>query len=267
MARGAAADIRRVTDAVAVYESFYTRDGDRYAPTGLGISPWNPRAQMGAALAGLVAHALDLAESPVAMVPVRLTIDIMGAVPLGPLTCDVTILREGARLQLLAVNLLQGSRVWVRATALRVRAGTSPSIEAPLSRPFPIDPEPVAAMWNSPLADTMRVQGGFPDPGPGAWWVRPKATVVAGEPLRPLERVAMVADYGSGVAPLVSPRDWTFANLDVALHLSRLPRGEWVLVDATSESAGNGIGLAHTRLGDRDGMFGAAHQSIFLDSR
>ena len=248
-------------------DSFYTLDGDRYVPTGLGLSPWNARAQMGVALAGLAAYALESVAAPQPMVPARLTIDIMGAVPLEPLAAKVAVLREGARLQLLTVELVRGDRCWVRATAMRVRAGESPNMEAPLSRPFPIDPVPVDSMQISPLADTMRVQGGFPDPGPGAWWVRPRATVVAGEPLRPLERAAMVADYGSGVAPLVSPREWTFANLDVALHLSRLPRDEWLLVDATSESAGNGIGLAHARLGDRDGMFGVAHQTIFLDRR
>lgn len=247
--------------------AFYTRDGDRYVPTGLGVSPWNPRAQMGVALAGLAATALDPVPSPAPMVTARLTIDIMGAVPLEPLAADILVLREGKRMQLLSVELTHGGRIWVRATALRVRVGESPCAETPPTRSFPDDRDIAEAVRASPIAATVRVQGGYPDPGPGAWWVNPTAAVVVGESLGPLAAVAMVSDYGSGVAPLVSPDAWTFANVDIGIHLTRLPRGDWLLVDATSESAGNGIGVAHARLGDRDGMFGSAHQTVFLDRR
>lgn len=249
-------------------QAFYTQANDgTFAPTGLGISAWNPRAQMGVALAGLTAHALGGVAAPASMTPVRLTIDILGAVPLEPLKAEVRVVRQGGRMQVLEVELTHGGRTWVRASALRVRIAESPVAEPPPTRAFPDPARCAETTSDSFLATTIRLQGGYPNPGPGAWWIRPKLAVVAGVPLTALEAVAMVSDFGSGVAPLVSPHDWTFANVDIALHLTREPRGEWLLVDAVSESAGNGVGLAHSRLGDRDGMIGMAHQTVFLDRR
>lgn len=248
-------------------DSFYTRLGDGFAPTGLGVSVWNPNAQMGVALAGLAAHVLDTIPAPAAMSPARLTIDILGAVPLAPLTPAVRIVREGKRMQVLEVELSLGDRTWVRASALRVRTAPSPVAEPVPSHPFPDLSESVGITHDSNFATTVRIHGGFPDPGPGAWWVKPKVSVVSGCPLSALEGVAMVSDYGSGVGPLVSSKDWTYANVDVSIHLTRIPRGPWLLIDTRSESAGNGIGVVHSRLGDQDGMIGMAHQTVFLDRR
>lgn len=248
-------------------DSFYTRQGDDFAPTGLGVSVWNPNAQMGVALAGLAAHILGAVPAPVVMAPARLTIDILGAVPMEPLTPSLRVVREGKRMQVLELELSSGGRTWVKASALRVREAYSPMFEAPLSHAFP-DLSTVAAVTReSAFATTIRLNGGYPDPGPGAWWVRPKIAVVAGHSVSAMEAVAMISDYGSGVAPLVSWEEWTYANVDVSIHLTREPRGPWLLIDARSESAGNGIGMVHSRLGDQDGMIGMAHQTVFLDRR
>ena len=66
---------------------------------------------------------------------------------------------------------------------------------------------------------------------------------------------------------LTSLTDWTYASLDLSIHLSRMPRSDWMLLDGTSEVAGNGTGIATLRMGDTDGMFGTAHQSVFLNRR
>ena len=46
-----------------------------------------------------------------------------------------------------------------------------------------------------------------------------------------------------------------------------MPRSDWMLLDGTSEAAGNGTGIATLRMGDTEGMFGTAHQSVFLNRR
>jgi hypothetical protein len=251
----------------SIVGAFYTVEHGLFAPTGQGISVWNPDAQMGVALAGLAAHVLEDIASPVEMTTARLTIDILGAVPLAPLEARTRIVREGRRMQVLEIELGAGDRTWVRASALRVRTASSPRAEPAPIHPFPDLDAGGAHVRESPYATTVRLRGGYPDPGPGAWWVRPRMAVVAGRPIRGLEALAMVSDYGSGVAPLVSPDDWTFANVDVSLHLTRPLRGDWLLIASESESAGNGIGVTHSRLGDRDGMIGMAHQTVFLDRR
>ena len=247
--------------------AFYRREGDAYKATGLGISPWNDQAQMGVALAGLAAHCLEQIPSPAPMLTTRLTVDIMGTVPPVALSPVNRVIREGRRMQLIEVSLEADGRSWVRATALRIRTQQSPEISNPATRSFPPegrDPSlPRATQW----AETILLQGGFHQTGPGAQWVRFTSCVVAGEPLKPLERLAMIADFGSGIAPILPVKEWTQANTDISLHISRTSEDEWLLIDASSESAGNGIALVHSRISDRDGAIGMAHQSLFLNQR
>jgi acyl-coenzyme A thioesterase PaaI-like protein len=244
-------------------ESFFVREGDHFHPNGICTSPWQPTALSGAALAGLAAHTLDRVPAPTAMVTARLTIDILGTAPVGPVTTTTRVVREGPRLQLIDVELQARGRSWLRATALRVRTAESPEQSVPPTRTFPTALETKPLRWG----EYIPIDRDTCAPRTGASWVRVTSMVVDGEPLSPLERIAITSDTGSGTAPLVSRKDWTYANIDIATHMTREPRGEWLLVDARSESAGNGIGLIHSMLGDRDGMIGMAHQTLFLQPR
>lgn len=245
--------------------SFFRREGDRFVPTGLGISPWNGHSQNGVALAGLVAQLLDGVPSPVPMHTARMTIDILGAVPMEPLTAAIRTVREGKRLQMLDLELRVGDRPWVRTSALRMRTAETPAVETPPTRAFPEreSDRSMPVRW----VEARRVTGAYRTPGPGSQWLRVTGAVIEGESLSPLAAAAMISDFGSGTAPILPVADWTLANVDISIHLTRPPRGQWLLIDATSESAGNGIGLARSLLGDRGGMFGVSHQTTFLERR
>ncbi|MFC3172808.1 thioesterase family protein [Novosphingobium bradum] len=244
--------------------AFYSRDGERFVPTGLGVSPWNPKAQLGVALAGLVGQTIDAVPTITPMITARLTIDILGAIPLEPLTTEVRVLREGKRMQTLEVRLLTGDKPVVHATTLRLRQGSSPEAPPPLAHSLPgagadVDPQP----W----FDSVRLVGDYHTPGPGSTWTRFTAEVIAGEPLSPMARMAMIADYSAGTAPLLPLREWTLANLDIAVYMTREPVGDWLLVEAESEGTGTGIGISRGRIGDERGMFGTSLQTVFLDRR
>ena len=247
--------------------AFFVRDGDRFVPTGQGISPWNAKALNGVALAGLAARMVGTVPARSPMQVARLTIDILGAVPIEPLVPVVRVLRDGPRVQLVSVDLCAGDRTWVRATALRVREATSPTNQTQLTRQQPEAYAAVAEPLKVDWVETITAEGDFQSPGPASVWLRFLGRVVAGEPLGDLERMAMLSDWGSGMSSLVSPADYTFANLDIALHLVRMPRGDWLLMDAVSESAGNGMAIATSRLGDREGMIGTALQTVFVAQR
>ena len=233
-------------------------------PTGLGVSPWTAGAQMGVGLGALLVSALEAVPSPVPMVTARLTIDILAAVPMEKLLASTRIVREGKRVQLVEAELQAGGRVWVRGTALRLRTEPSPDASVALLHPLPEEPAPPEpGQW----AQAIRLAGDYRVPGPGASWIRMTNELIAGEALTPLQAVTMVADFGSGTAALVPMASWTFANVDIAIHLTRAPREGWLLIDSISESAGNGVGLTHSRLGDSGGMIGFAHQTTFLSRR
>ena len=50
-------------------------------------------------------------------------------------------------------------------------------------------------------------------------------------------------------------------------HLYRPPRGEWVLLDATTSIGDAGAGLATSRLADLDGTVGRGMQTLVVTRR
>jgi hypothetical protein len=243
--------------------AFFVRDGDVFTPTGLGKSPWDATKQGGGPICGLSAQLLAGVPAAVPMLPQRVVVDIYGQVPMAPLTASTRLLRDGRRVRLVEATLAADGRTYARATMLQTRTEGGEDRNVALTRPFPDG----AGTLSRVVAESVRVAGQDGEPGPGAIWLRVITPLVAGAPIDPLGSLAMVADWGTTVSAPASTRDWTFASLDVSLHLLRMPRDPWWLLDGASEMAGNGTGIASMRLGDRTGMFGTVHQSFILERR
>jgi hypothetical protein len=111
------------------------------------------------------------------------------------------------------------------------------------------------------------ISGTFLEPGPAQVWLRMKHPLVAGEEPSPLQRVIVAADAGNGVS---SPLDWRrylFINVDLSVHLHRMPEGEWIGMDAVTVPERTGIGLSDTALHDERGRIGRAAQTLLVDER
>ena len=52
--------------------------------------------------------------------------------------------------------------------------------------------------------------------------------------------------------------------LYLIIQFFRMPRGEWFLVEAHTEGAGNGHALAQSVFADRDGVYAKGTQTIFV---
>lgn len=238
-------------------------------PTDLSLSPWNPEALNGVAVGGLMAALLE-EQAPPAATPLhwtRLTIDLQGIVPARELTPRFTLLRPGRQVQQMQVELLAGDRTVARIQALRVREADTPASEPPTGHDGPehfpnIPQHGIGVMRHTDrhvIADRTRAQG------PGAQWIRFNQEVIGGTPLTPLVRAGMAGDFaaGCGVMPGVDPYSWP--NLDISLFLMRQPVGEWVLVEAITESAGKGSAVASARLADAHGTFARSLQTVFVE--
>jgi acyl-CoA thioesterase len=80
-------------------------------------------------------------------------------------------------------------------------------------------------------------------------------------------RVVAAADFGNGVSRVLDFTRHLFINPDLTVYLHRRPRGEWIALDAETFAGGNGVGLAQSRLFDRDGYVGTSLQALLLDAR
>lgn len=248
---------------------FYRVEDGLYHPTSLAYSPWERGKQNGVALGGLVAFLTETVATPCPMTTARLTIDILTAAPHAPTEGRARIVREGRRIQTVEAELLVEGRAVARATALRVRIAETPVVGAFEAYPPPetVPPKefmPPAAFGHS--METRPVHGGLREPGRGVLWVRFGHEHVLGTPLSPLLRAAILADFGAGLGGALAP-EWSYANLDIALHMARMPEGEWLLMDAETFSAGQGVGHSDALLADRHGVFARTHQTLFIAPR
>lgn len=258
-----------------VTESIYRTEGDRIIPSQSISGPWDPSLQHGAGPAALIAWAAERVPTAVPMQVVRLTIDLLRPVPIVPLEIDTTVVREGKKIQVCAIRLLSNGIEVVRATVLkiRIREVELPSIEGePLDLPLPesgSEPSWAAEPQSGFLrgVSLREVKGGFRDLGPAAIWFRVNWPMIDGAPPSPLMRAAMTADFGNGTSCVLDFRKWTFINGDLTVSLSRLPSGDWIMLDAQTSLGPAGSAIMRGRLADRNGYFGVAMQSIVIEPR
>ena len=256
-----------MTDEAAT--CFYMPVNGGFEPTALAVGPWDKRFQNGVALAGLIAHIVENEASAVPMAPVRLVIDIARPTPMGPIETHLRYLRNGKRMQLLDVELHVAGELTVRATALRLREQASPATDI-VSHSLAPEGLPTFNGNRSAFAHILETRleaGGLEQLGPGVLWARFRGEIVSGIAISPFVQMAMASDFGSGLSAFLDWREWTFANVDISLHLTRSPQGEWLRLASRADSAGNGIAIVDATLSDETGDFGHAHQTLFLDQR
>src|SRR5947209_15126337 len=102
-------------------EAIYKAEGATIHTSAFAGGPWDPKLQHGAAPASLICWAVEQLPSPTPMRVARLTVDLMRPVPVSPLTLQTEVLREGKKIQLVAVRLAADGNDVVRATGLRIR--------------------------------------------------------------------------------------------------------------------------------------------------
>jgi hypothetical protein len=90
---------------------------------------------------------------------------------------------------------------------------------------------------------------------------------VAGEEPSPLQRVLAAADSGNGASAALDWTKWLFINVDLTVHLHRMPAGEWVCLDAITIAEPEGIGIADTAIYDEQGPIGRTVQTLLVAKR
>jgi hypothetical protein len=251
-----------------------------YEPTDIGVrtgdgavGPWDPSLQHGAAPAALVARAAERQTAKRPMQVARMTIELMRPVPVAPLAIDASVVREGRKIQLLAVSLHAEGREVVRASVLRARgpehgalaAATPPVPYGPPEESLPLEP----GSSRSPFLEGVELRAAREQgvPGRHAIWYRLRRPIVAGEPTSGLMRAAATADFTNGTGSSLDAREWSFVNADLTVQLVRPPLGEWILLEAGMWLSRAGAAAAFGRLADESGFFGCTAQSLVVERR
>lgn len=258
--------------------AFYEREGDLYAATELTRGPWDPEAQHAGPPAALLGRELERLPEAAEFHVGRVTCEILRSVPIAPLRVSSRVVRPGRRVQLLEAELCDESgEPLMRASAWRIRTEAVAIPAAALAAPAPPPgPEQGSEAEFFPTGEergyhsAMEIRflrGGFLEPGPALVWLRMRQPLVAGERPSPLQRVLIAADVGNGVSATLDYRRYLFINVDLTVHLERLPAGEWVCVDAVTLPQPHGAGSAESVLSDERGRIGRALQTLLIAER
>jgi len=262
----------------AAVEAFYERVGEGFVATELTRGPWDPGAQHAGPPSGLLGREIERVEGGEGFQVARVTFEILKPVPIGPVAVAAELVRPGRSVQMIEASLRGEDGVeLIKARAWRIR---EVEIEIPddveTTPPAPPGPEQggkpeffstgqsvgyhTAMEWRS-------VGGGFRESGPATVWMRMDCQLVAGEEPTPLQRTLVAADVGNGISAVLDWRRFLFINVDLSVHLERMPEGEWVCVDAVTLPQRNGIGTAESVLSDERGRIGRAAQALMIAER
>lgn len=259
--------------------ALYERDREAFLPTGLTRGPWNPEHQHAGPPAALLAYAVERAGGIAPGQAARLSFDILRPVPLVPLIVRTRVLRPGRRVELVEAELAEtvAGEALMRLTAWRMRVEEIKTQAAtPERRPAPPGPEHGQEgsfdFWRDEVAyyralDWRFIQGAFDKPGPATVWTRLRVPLVAGEDATPLERLLVMADAASGASSVLDWSRWIFVNVDLGVHLSRPPTGEWMAMAAETRVGPQGAALCRSELFDAAGWLGLSTQSLLVAAR
>lgn len=253
-------------------DAFYEPLGDgRYVSTKHSTGPWSPHTQHLGPPSALLTRALETLPAAAPMAFARLTVEILGPVPVAELEVSAGVERPGRSVELLGAELRADGRTVARCRAWRHLISDTSTVAAgagePLAPPSAGRVENRPDDWGAGYLDVMEwrtLAGGFASPGPATVWARQRVDLVAGERPTGLQRLMVLADSGNGVSSWLNPREWLFINSELTVHLVREPAGEWMALDATTTIGPTGLGTASTVLHDESGPVGRGAQALLV---
>jgi len=262
-----------------VTPALFQAAGGGFVADPIARGPWDEGMMHGGAPSALIAREIErMAPGSEEMVVARLTVDFLGAVPIGHVAVATEVVKPGRRFQLVEATLIAGGRAVCLARAVRLRRTQLPRAAATPQNGSGALPPPGEGTKLPPLvtrddgifypdACEIRHVGGEFGSGALAAWIRLRGELVCGEPPSALGRVAAAADFANGLSWIVPLADWLFVNTDLTIHLHREPEGEWIGLDARSSISALGVGQASAVMHDLHGPIGICVQSLFVEPR
>lgn len=260
-------EAKAMTDKATTIPHYFTTDDKGFVPSGLARNPWFANAVAGGPIAALIGHVVEAAGFDGRFEICRLTIDILGIVPRARLVPRITPVRQGRQAQFHRVELLAEDRCVAQAHVLLARHLDTPEFPAPQPHPAPEEVPENDFLVGASMAGAIRtrpVMGRVREPGRGVSWMRMDGEVVLGVPASPFVKACLFADFGNGVGSATFAHEWSYANLDISIQFLRMPRGDWLLLDAHTEGAGNGHAVAQSVFADAEGVYAKGTQTIFV---
>nr|WP_257907282.1 thioesterase family protein [Janibacter limosus] len=261
--------------------SFYRQLDDRTfdsLPSTAG--PWSPHAQHAGPPAALLARAMEQHEPAPGTRLADVRLDILGPIPVRPLTIATEVLRGGRSMQLLQATASVDGRPAAVARAWRITRAPDDFPHWPVValrrwsrcrrravRDICRCREPTRTVISRPSSGGSSPEAWGPVGSPPAWG-RQLVPLVEGEEPTGWQRALVLADSGGGITLTLDPRRHTYINCDLHVALDRDPEGEWIRMDSRALASPGHGGTVHTTLADARGELGTGLQTmVSMDAR
>lgn len=256
--------------------AFWLPEGnERFRATLHTQGPWNPSFQHGGPPGALLVRQIERCSPRPDMMLARISIDILGPIPITTLHAHARIIRPGRSVEQLEATLEHDGRAVMRATAWRVLLPTThptsvdePELPPPL--PTPEFTSAISPEWACGFLEATEwryVHGSYNQPGPATAWVRMRYPLLPDEEVTPTQRLVLTADSANGVSSPLDIRSWQFIPPELTLHCLRPPIGEWIYMDARTLMQAEGTGLSTANLYDQRGLAARLAQALLITQR
>jgi hypothetical protein len=260
---------------------FYRRlatEGDWLAvsPTDYTRSNWSPELQHGSPPLALLTKLIEEQSTGSGLRIGRLSLDILGAIPVAPVRVRVWVERPGSRVCMIAGEMSADrdggpARAVARVTAWLLAVTDTADVA---SDRYP----PLVEGRTEPLPAVFADAGGYFDAidwrpqniegqSAAVSWFSPLANIVDTEPMSALQRLASVVDCANGVGKVLDPDRFVFMNTDTVVHLHRLPTGNDFALRARASVGPDGVGVTTAEVFDRVGFIGTSAQTLLIQRR
>jgi len=254
---------------------YYRRGAESgvFEPTEHSRSNWDPAIQHGSPPLALLTKHLDQLIAGTPQRIGRITLDILGAVPVRPVRVRAWVERPGRRIALLVAEMtaVDDARPVARATAWAVATTDTTDVASDRYAPLAEGPRlPLPPDWwgQAGYIGSVDWRRQEQEPTGAVFWLTARGgELVADEPTTPLEKMTLVVDSANGVGAVLDPKTFVYMNVDTAVHLHRLPVGDDFGLRARASIGPDGIGVTNSEIFDRSGFIGTCAQSLIIQRR
>jgi hypothetical protein len=254
--------------ADGAFQVFESTDGTR--------SNWDREIQHGSPPLALMTKLIEELAADSGLRVGRLTLDILGAIPVTQVRVRAWVERPGSRISMMAAEMSAPRPDGAERAVARVTAwllATSDTADTVTDRYPPLvegDSRAVPHSWHEAKGyletvswRTQRVSEGEASVA----WLSPLVPLVDSEPTTELQRLAMVADCANGAGAALDPEKFVFMNTDTVVHVHRLPAGNDFALRARGSIGPDGIGVTTADIFDRQGFIGTVAQTLLVQRR
>ena len=242
-----------------------------YQPLIHAQGAWNEHEQHMAPATGIICAELEQFYPRADMRIGRISLDIFGLIPLEQFTVTTQVIRPGKTIELIESTMAAKGRTCIVARTWRMFAQDTSNVAAiedsPILQPEKFEPWSGMQTWPGGFIQSIetRNQPNEHRNGQGTVWATTTKNMIDGEETSDFVRLMGIVDIANGIAPRQQlPFKWGFPNLDLQIHMHRLPQGKWLGIQGVQQYGADGVGLSSAILHDVYGPFGRSEQIITL---